>query len=117
MDVDQDLESLSQQLQIGDILELTIIDEEFAPGQKVEIPIACKQTTKYHIFLHFHPHSLSLFLVETEDELNDDWLELTIDHMDVIDTERAYIATYDEAMSWHNHLVTWKPMTSPSANG
>ncbi|QUY44809.1 hypothetical protein [Acaryochloris marina] len=112
MDGNQGLEPLSNQLKVGDVLELTLIDENCTPKQKVEIPIACKHVTKSHIFLDFLPHTLSVNFEKSESELNNDWLDLTIDHMDIFDPEKAYIAACDKGRSWSNQLVMWKKKTS-----
>lgn len=114
MDGNQGLEPLSNQLKVGDILELTLIDENCTPKQRVEIPIASKHVTKSHIFLDFCPQPLSLNLTESEDEPNHDWLDLIIDHMDIFDPEKAYIATFDKERAWSNQLVMWKKIGSDS---
>lgn len=111
---DKDLDSLSQQLKVGDVLELTILDADFASGQTIEIPIACKHVTKHHLFLHFHQHTLKFDLAEMDEQENDKGLEVMIDHIDIIDTEKAYLSTFDEEMSWSHQLVTWKKIASCS---
>lgn len=108
MDGNQGLEPLSHQLKVGDVLELTLIDENCTPKQKVEIPIACKHVTKSHIFLDFCPQTLSL--PKREDWSNHDSPDITIDHMDIFDPEKAYVATCDKNRSWKNQLVKWKKL-------
>lgn len=108
MDGNQGLEPLSHQLKVGDILELTLIDEHCIPRQKVEIPIACKHVTKSHIFLDFCPQSLSLS--KHENRSDHTCLDITIDHMDIFDPEKAYVATCDKNRSWKNQLVKWKKL-------
>ncbi|WP_299408212.1 hypothetical protein [Acaryochloris sp. IP29b_bin.148] len=110
----QDLEPLSHQLKVGDILELTLIDEHCKPKQRVEIPIACKHVTKSHIFLDFCPQTLTL--PKCEDRSSHDSLDITIDHMDIFDPEKAYVATYSKNKSWKNQLVRWKKLASHSAH-
>ncbi|WP_041661550.1 hypothetical protein [Acaryochloris marina] len=114
MDKNQDLEPISHQLRVGDTLELTLIDEHCKPMQRFEVPIACKHVTKSHIFLDFRPHTLSVDFAKSGGEPNDDWLDLTIDHMDIFDPEKAYVAACDKGRSWSNQLVTWKKIVSYS---
>lgn len=109
MDGNQDLEPLSHQLKVGDILELTLINEHCTSRQKVEIPIACKHVTQSHIFLDFCPQTLSL--PKHEKQSNHDSLDITIDHMDIFDREKAYVATCDKNRSWQNQLVRWKKLS------
>lgn len=40
--------------------------------------------------------------------------DLVIDHMEIIDLGRGYLATHDEKMIWSNQLVTWREIASRS---
>lgn len=108
MDGNQDLEPLSHYLKVGDILELTLIDDNCTSKQKVEIPIAGKHVTKSHIFLDFCPQSLSLS--KHENRSDHTCLDIIIDHMDIFDSEKAYVATCDQNRAWRNQLVKWKKL-------
>lgn len=105
-----DLEPISHQLKVGDILELILIDERFTAKPIVEIPINSKHVTKSHIFLDFQPQTLSLSLPKPESKSKHNSLDITIDHMDIFDPEKAYVATYDQLRSWRNQLVRWKKL-------
>lgn len=109
MNANQDLERLSNQLKVGDILELTLLDERFTPQPKVEIPITSKHVTKSHIFLDFCPQTLSL--PKHEDWSIHDSRDITIDHMDIFDPREAYVATCDHNRSWQSQLVRWKKLS------
>lgn len=110
--MDEALDALSQQLKVGDVIEISIIDRDFFPGQTVEIPIACKHLTKYTLFLYFHPHRLNLEYIGSGDDTDNEWLPLVIDHLEINDFRRGYIATYDEEKSWSNQLVAWEKIDS-----
>ena len=112
--MDEALDALSQQLMVGDVIEIRIIDRDFFPGQTVEIPIACKHLTKYTLFLHFHPHRLNLEYIGSGDDTDNEWLTLVIDHLEITDLRRGYIATYDEEKCWSNQLVAWEKIGSRS---
>lgn len=114
MNTDLDLDSLSQQFQVEDVIELTILDGDLAPGQTVEISIASKRMTRYHLYLFFQHQTHSFNLAEVEAAANSEKVDLTIDHMDIISPEKAYISTYDSKMCWSNQLVTWKKIGSHS---
>lgn len=107
MDANFDLDILSQQLQVGDNLELTILDGDLVPGQKIVIPIASKQKTRYHLVLFFQHHIQSLNLADEEKPVPK-CRDLVIDHIEIIDLERGYLATHDKDMVWSNQLVTWR---------
>lgn len=113
MDANFDLDILSQQLKVGADLELTILDGDLVPGQKIVIPIASKQKTRYHLILFFQHHMQSLNLAD-EEKLFLNSRDLVIDHMEIIDLERGYLATHDEEMIWSNQLVTWRQIASCS---
>lgn len=110
MNTDLDLDSLSQQFQVEDIIELTILDGDLAPGQTVEISIASKRMTRYHLHLFFQHQMHSFDLAEVEEEARAEKIDLTIDHMDIISSEKGYIATYDGEMCWSIQLVKWKKL-------
>ncbi|UJB72650.1 hypothetical protein HRE53_27910 (plasmid) [Acaryochloris sp. 'Moss Beach'] len=110
--MDEALDALSQQLKVGDVVEISIIDRDFFPGQTIEIPIACKHLTKYNLFLYFHPHRLNLEFIGIGDDTDNEWLALVIDHLEIADFRRGYIATYDEEKSWSNQLVAWEKIGS-----
>ncbi len=114
MDADFDLDSLSQQLQVRDVIALTILDGDLAPGQTVELSIFSKRKTRYHLYLFFQHQMQGFDLVEVEGGDYAGKVDLTVDHMDVISFEKAYLSTYDEGMCWSNHLVSWKTLTSDS---
>lgn len=112
MDADFDLDSLSQQLQVEDTIALTILNGGLAPGQTVEISIVSKRMTRYHLYLFFQYQMQSFDLAEVEKGSITKKVDLTVDHMDVVSSEKAYLSTYDEKMRWSNHLVTWKKIDS-----
>lgn len=114
MDTDLDLDSLSQQLQVGDAIVLSILDGDLAPGQTAEITIVSKRMTRYHLYLFFQYQMQRFNLAEVKEKNHAGQVDLTVDHMDVIGSEKAYMSTYDEEMCWSNHLVTWKKIGSRS---
>lgn len=106
--MDESLDSLTQQLKVGDVIEISIIDRDFFPGQTIELPIACKHLTRYNLFLYFHPHRLNLEFIGIGEDTDNEWLALVIDHLETTDLRRGYIATYDEEQCWSNQLVAWR---------
>lgn len=112
--VEVDLDLLSQQLQVGSVIELTILDGDLAPGQTVEMTIVSQRMTRYHLFLYFQYQIHSFNLAEVETEASSEKIDLTVDHMDIISSEQAYISTYDSKMCWSNQRVAWKKIGSHS---
>lgn len=108
MDANFNLDILSQQFQVEDVIELTILDGDLAPGQTVEISIMSKRMTRYHLYLFFQHQTHRLDLAEVEEEDSTEKIDLRIDHLDIISPEKGYIATYDSEMCWSNQLVMWK---------
>ncbi|ABW32926.1 hypothetical protein AM1_E0157 (plasmid) [Acaryochloris marina MBIC11017] len=111
MDADFDLDSLYQQLQDEDVIELTILDGDLAPGQTAEITVASKWLTRYHLYLFFEHHSQSFDLAGVKEGASKTKVNLIIDHMDAISSEKAYIFTYGSETSWSIQLVQWKKLT------
>lgn len=110
MDV-QILEVLSIQLKVGDVLELTLVDEEFAPEQMIEIPIACKLVKPDAILLHFHPHELELDLNTIDIHSKKDQRYLTVRSLEIVDTEKGFLATEDESGTARYHVM-WKKIAN-----
>lgn len=113
MDV-QPLELLSTQLKVGDVLELTFTGEEFASEQRIEIPIACKLVKKDAILLHLHPHELDLDLKTLDIHSKKDQRYLTVHSLEIVGTEKGYLATYEEE-EFVRYQVTWKKIASTAS--
>lgn len=108
------LELLSRQIQVGDVLELTLIEDEEGEGflsQMIEIPIACKHVTENYVSLHFYPHKFMLD-IEPEDD-GTSFLPVVINCLEITDANQGVLdIDVEDESSYQN--VKWKKIAIKS---